>query len=316
MPQLVSRPRLGLCCLFREEPIRFRTATATVMQRRQASGADVAALLAAILLDNLDALAAAIIYCHTHSIGSFRISSQLFPLATHPVLHYCWADLPEALAIDDKLAACRQLARNYHIRLTFHPDQFVVLNSPRPQVIEASLQDLEHHALLAEALGVDAVNIHAGGVYGDKTAALQRLEKALGRLSQRALALLTLENDDKSYSPADLLPFCRMHGIPLVYDVHHHRCLPDGLSIESATEDAIRTWNREPLFHISSPQQGWMGKNKKYHHDLIDLSDFPSCWYNLSPLTIEVEAKAKEIAVLKLLAELQDVGFQWKKNIC
>jgi UV DNA damage endonuclease len=28
------------------------------------------------------------------------------------------------------------------------------------------------------------------------------------------------------------LPVCRSTGIPLVYDVHHHGCNPDELSIE------------------------------------------------------------------------------------
>ena len=49
---------------------------------------------------------------------------------------------------------------------------------------------------------------------------------------------LTLENDDKVYTPADLLPVCTEMKVPLVYDVHHHRCLPDGLSVEAATEKA------------------------------------------------------------------------------
>ena len=116
---------------------------------------------------------------------------------------------------------------------------------------------------------------------------------------------LTLENDDRSYSPLDLLPVCTDMEIPLVYDVHHHRCLPDGLSIEAATEKACRTWNREPLFHISSPINGWNGKSDvRKHHDYVDIRDFPQNWLSLD-LTVEVEAKAKELAVLKLMAEIQ-----------
>jgi UV DNA damage endonuclease len=90
----------------------------------------------------------------------------------------------------------------------------------------------------------------------------------------------------------------------LVYDVHHHRCLPDQLSVEQATEQAIATWNREPLFHISSPIDGWQGAKPERHHDYIDISDFPACWLKKS-LTVEVEAKAKEAAVEKLMAELK-----------
>jgi UV DNA damage endonuclease len=100
---------------------------------------------------------------------------------------------------------------------------------------------------------------------------------------------------------------CADTGVPLVYDVHHHRCLPDGLSIEAATEQAAATWKREPLFHISSPIEGWRGPKPERHHDYIDPRDFPSAWKN-RVLTVEVEAKAKELAVLQLLAWLEKNG--------
>ena len=113
-----------------------------------------------------------------------------------------------------------------------------------------------------------------------------------------------MENDDRIYTPADLLPLCRAEGIPLVYDVHHHRCNPDGLTEEEATEQALATWDREPLFHISSPIEGWNGPKPERHHDFIDVKDFPKCWHGLD-LTVEVEAKAKEVAVLKLKKHLE-----------
>jgi UV DNA damage endonuclease len=115
---------------------------------------------------------------------------------------------------------------------------------------------------------------------------------------------LTLENDDRSYTPADLLPVCRATGIPLVYDVHHHRCLPDGLTEKQATEMAIKTWNREPVFHLSSPAGGWGGPKPSHHHDYADPNDFPESWLNLD-ITCEVEAKAKELAVLRLMEDLK-----------
>lgn len=95
--------------------------------------------------------------------------------------------------------------------------------------------------------------------------------------------------------------------IPLVYDVHHHRCLPDGLSIEAATEQSMATWDREPLFHLSSPRDGWDGANPRMHHDFIDIHDFPGEWM-AKEITVEVEAKAKELAVLRLMAEVHSMG--------
>jgi UV DNA damage endonuclease len=84
--------------------------------------------------------------------------------------------------------------------------------------------------------------------------------------------------------------------VALVYDAHHHRCLPDGLSVEEATQAARATWNREPLFHISSPLAGWRGPRVERHHDYIDPEHFPAAWRGW-PLKVEVEAKAEELAV-------------------
>jgi UV DNA damage endonuclease len=119
---------------------------------------------------------------------------------------------------------------------------------------------------------------------------------------------LTVENDDVTYTPSDLLPTCRAEGIPLVYDVHHHRCNPDDLSVEEATTEALATWHREPLFHISSPLEGWKGPKPRRHHDFISMRDFPQCWNGLT-ITVEVEAKAKEVAVLKLMKQLNERWF-------
>ena len=112
----------------------------------------------------------------------------------------------------------------------------MVLNSTRPEVVEASIRELEYQAEVAEWVGADVVNIHGGGAFGDKPKALADFARNLDRLSSRARSRLTVENDDKIFTPADLLPICRADGIPLVYDVHHHRCNPDGMSVEEATE--------------------------------------------------------------------------------
>lgn len=111
---------------------------------------------------------------------------------------------------------------------------------------------------------------------------------------------------DTCYTPLDLFPLCWREQIPLVYDIHHHRCFPDGFTIREATEMAITTWNREPLFHISSPIFGWKGPTPERHHDFVDPGDFPAEWLGL-PITVEIEAKAKEVAVIKLIHEFNGV---------
>jgi UV DNA damage endonuclease len=216
-------------------------------------------------------------------------------------------ELPDAEQVYSVLQTCLEFAASNDIRTSFHPDQFVVLNSLRSDVVESSIRELEHHGELSERVGADVINIHAGGVYGDKEAAMDRLESNIKKLSGRVRDRLTLENDDTSYTPVELLPLCWREQIPLVYDVHHHRCLPDGFSINEVTEMAITTWDREPLFHMSSPIDGWQETTPKQHHDFIFASDFPEEWLNLR-ITVDIEAKAKELAVLKLMNELRGIS--------
>lgn len=296
-PEKTSRLRWGLCCQFANEPIQFRTTTASSLMRM--SLAQRLRKVSDLCLANAQTLLAALRYCAEHGIGCFRIPSSILPIKTHPEVGYRIDELPDAMSIVETFRRCGDVAAEHDIRTTFHPDQFVVLNSPREDVVEKSIQDLEYHAEVAEWVRADVINIHGGGAYGDKGSALAAFVSNVNRLSERVRSRLTVENDDKTFTPSDLLSLSRFTGLPVVYDVHHHRCLPDELSIEEATAAAIKTWNREPLFHISSPLAGWSGPKPARHHDEIDINDFPSCWVGLD-LTVEVEAKGKEVAVRKM----------------
>lgn len=298
--------RFGLCCMFRDQPIKFRTTTAAAIGKMKR--ADGLAKLSALCMANADALLASLQFCGDHGIGCFRINSQILPLKTHPECGYAIDELPETDEIIRRFKKCGRFAKKHHLRTSLHPDQFVVLNSARPEVVDKSIEELEYQSEVAEWVGADVMNIHGGGAFGDKQKALADFAHNLKRLSRRARSRLTIENDDRTYTPADLLPLCRAEGIPLVYDVHHHRCNRDELSEEEATEQAIATWKREPMFHISSPIDGWRGPHPERHHDFIAIKDFPNCWRELD-LTVEVEAKAKELAILKLKKELEEQWF-------
>lgn len=296
--------RFGLCCIFVEKPIRFRTTTAKALlalspeQRLEKLGE--------LCLFNLQSLLQALHCAHELGIGAFRILSPLFPRYTHPEAGYTLEMLPNREALLQAMKTVRAFARRHDIRLSFHPDQFVVLNSPREEVVLKSIAELEYQAWLAEQLGAEAINIHVGGVYGDKKAGVERFVCAFPKLSARCRKRLTLENDDVSYAPADVAPLCERLNIPFVYDVHHHRCLPDGLSIEEATALCVASWacrNREPWFHISSPKHGWSGSDPRPHADFIDPVDMPDGWRLVERATLDVEAKAEEKAVLKLMEE-------------
>ena len=297
--------RLGLCCLFRNEGISFRTITARTLLALPVG--DRPRRLSALCLANAESLLAAVGAVQRLGIGAFRIMSPLFPRMTHPEVGYQLADLPDSRRIEDMLREVREWSLLHDIRLSFHPDQFVVLSSPHPEVVDNSVRELEYQGWLAEKVGADVINIHVGGVYGDKHEALARFGRVFASLTERVRKRLTVENDDVSYTVRDLLPLAADLSIPLVYDVHHHRCLPDGLSVEEATVLAGETWRRtgrEMYCHISSPRAGWLGGNPKPHADFIDPGDLPACWLQ-RPMTVDVEAKAKELAVLRLIRDLK-----------
>jgi UV DNA damage endonuclease len=266
--------RWGLCCIFREEPITFRRTTARYLSKLSPN--ERMDYVSGICLHNANSLLEALKFCRLNGINAFRINSQILPLKTHPKLGYAIEALPQS----------NQIVNTF------------------------KKSDLRYQTEVAKWVNADVINIHAGGVYGDKDKALQRLVRGIRSLPQNIRRRLTLENDDRLYTPRDLLPICKKLKIPLVYDLHHHRCLPDGLNIKDATQQVLKTWNREPLFHISSPLQPWKDGNHRNHHDYINLRDFPVFWLNLD-ITVEVEAKAKELAVLKLMREIDIKQNNW-----
>ncbi|MCX5901232.1 MAG: UV DNA damage repair endonuclease UvsE [Proteobacteria bacterium] len=298
---MTSPFRFGLCCLFKNEPIMFRRTTAGFLLKKQP--AEQKSLLAALCLHNARSLLAALTYCRDHGIGCFRINSQILPLKTHPEAGYAVSDLPGGSDIIEIFKACGAFCRRHDLRTTFHPDQFIVLSSADPGIVQRSIAELVYQAEVAGWVNADVINLHGGGAYGDKKTALHRLVRVIRSLPKKVRSRLTLENDDRVYTPADLLPVCHATGVPLVYDVHHHRCLPDSLSVEDATQQALATWNREPLFHLSSPLGGWSAGKPRNHDDFIDPADIPECWRGLQ-ITIEVEAKAKELAVCELMRQM------------
>lgn len=298
-------PRLGLCCQFVDAPISFRRAT-----HRYVSSLDAPAgraYLTGILRDNAAALLAAIQHCSDIGIGAFRINSQILPLATHPRSGYQLAELDVTGDIRSTFKSAGSLAAKLDIRLSFHPDQFVVLNSERADVVAASLDEMRLQVEVAELVEADVLTLHAGSSAGGIPAALERLERGIEALTPAARVRLALENDDRRFTPESLLPLCERLSVPLVYDVHHHRCNPDQLDIGEATKLAAATWQgREPHFHISSPRAGWGDGDARPHADYVIPDDFPEAWRGRR-MTIDVEAKAKERAVLALRDTLTGV---------
>ena len=226
--------RWGLCCQFLDSPIKFRTATHRYVASLDSQAAR--RYLGEIAGHNALSLAAAVERCHELGIGAFRMTSQILPLATHPLSGYDLEQLDPTGTIASAYQWAGELAKAYDVRLSLHPDQFVVLNSAHEPVVASAVRELELQGEIAELVGADVIVLHGGGAAGGIETALDRLDRGLSRLTPRVWERLALENDDRCFSLRNLEPLCRRAGVPLVYDVHHHRCLPDGLSVEEASE--------------------------------------------------------------------------------
>lgn len=252
-----------------------------------------------------------------YGIKFMRLSSEAFPFASHADYGYKLAPFAsEALAEVGKIAA-----RLGH-RLTTHPGQFTQLGSPRESVIKASIKDLEYHdeflslLKLPEQQDKDAVMIlHMGGVFGDKTATLDRFRENYKNLSQGVKNRLVLENDDVSWSVHDLLPICKELNIPFVLDYHHHNIIFDSAKIREGTKDIMSlydeiraTWTRKGItqkMHYSEPTPAAITPKQRRKHS-PRVATLPPC---ANDMDLMIEAKDKEQAVFELMRNFKLPGY-------
>jgi len=234
----------------------------------------------------------------------FRITSNLFPWSSE----YKLEDMPDHWEIAGILGEIGKYVDEHDIRITSHPGPFNVLTSPHEHVVENCIKDLSIHGEVFDMMGLsrtpyNKINIHIGGVYGDKVSAMERFCTNFHRLPNSVKSRLTVENDDKAsmYSVVDLYEgVYKVIGIPIVFDYHHHAFCTGGLSEEDALEVAISTWPTDivPVVHYSESRQREQEDDKirpQAHSDYI--IDYIDTYDNR--VDIMVEAKAKELAVLK-----------------
>src|SRR5690606_4306118 len=139
-----------------------------------------------------------------HDIRLYRFSSRLIPLVGHEGLAD-WYPFPQ---LQEHFRAVGDYVRQHQMRVSFHPDHFTVLSTPREDVFVKSVQDLERHTLMFEAMGLDEsakMNIHIGGTYGNKTTAMERFVSNFTGLDARLKRRITLENDDKTFTAEETL---------------------------------------------------------------------------------------------------------------
>ncbi|PUA35418.1 UV DNA damage repair endonuclease UvsE [Paenibacillus elgii] len=257
-----------------------------------------------------------------HDIELYRCSSKLIPLIGHEMLSD-W-DPMEVLA--ESFAEIGSYAREHKMRISFHPDHFTVLSTPREEVLRHSFADLDRHVRMLEAMGLDAsakCNIHIGGTYGNKTTARERFINNFGALEKRIRERMTLENDDKTFTALETLEVCEEVGVPMVLDIHHDQVNRSEETAEQLWPRIHRTWQGQkaqadtttsphelpPKIHVSSPKSE---KDPRGHADFIDSGILMPFLRGIAPITprldIMLEAKKKDEALFHLMEAIRREG--------
>jgi UV DNA damage endonuclease len=251
---------------------------------------------------NLSCLRKQLDYNLGNGILYFRISSDLIPFASHPTCDYPWQRV-----FAGEFKAIGAFAKRHSMRLTMHPDQFILINSPHLSVLENSLRELAYHAEVMDLMGLDPshkIQIHVGGVYGDKGRSMARFADRYRKLPSRVRKRLVVENDDRLYSLSDCLAVHEMVGIPVVFDTLHHEANSGGESLGEALSLAASTWKEKdgPLMvDYSSQKKGGRPGAHAYSLEPDDFRSFLAAARGYDP-DIMLELKNKERSALEALA--------------
>jgi UV DNA damage endonuclease len=235
----------------------------------------------------------------------FRISSDLVPFASHPVCRFDWAS-----HFEEHFGRIGRFIRENGLRISMHPDQFIVLSSPDPEIVRRSLGELAYHCRVLDLLGLDAtakVQIHLGGAYGNKGEALKRFARTYRRAGDLLTGRLAVENDHRVYGLEDCLAVHGETSVPVVFDVFHHRLLNRGEPLREALSRACGTWSGRdgvPMVDYSSQEPG---ARRGTHASTVDIGDFSRFLEEVSGYDVDLllEIKDKEKSALKCLKAVE-----------
>jgi UV DNA damage endonuclease len=266
-------------------------------------------------------------YLGRQNIRMYRMSSDVAPYVTHPDLPQFHRQIKECAADLRDLGA---RAKELDLRLSFHPSQFIVLNSPDAMLVEKSVADLAAQTEMLDAMGLGreaVVVVHAGGAYGDRDSGCARWIRTYQKLSREIRRRLVLENDDTRYSAADVLKIHDGCGVPLIFDHQHFWCHnPENLELRATVARFLGTWPKavRPKIHFSSPRTELRELSKRDrktrkkkivlqppvwtgHADFNNPFEFITLMRQLedSDLDVMLEAKSKDLALMRLRRDLQ-----------
>jgi len=234
-----------------------------------------------------------------HNLLFFRITSDLVPFASHPVCQFDWRT-----HFKDQLTDIGSFIKSHNIRISMHPGQYTVLNSQDNGILKRSIKELQYHADVLDALGLDTsakIQIHVGGIYGYKDGSIRRFIERYLSLNQAIRRRLVIENDDRSYTVDDCMRIHMETGVPILLDVLHNELKYSGSSNKDALAEITKTWqiyDGIPMVDYSGQQVGGI---KVSHMESIDASHFESFLTATSNFDFDLmlEIKDKETSAIK-----------------
>lgn len=252
---------------------------------------------------NLNSLENMLHYNIANDIRLFRISSDIIPFGSSPVNQLPWWDI-----FEQEFERLGEKIKAHHMRLSMHPGQYTVLNSPKEEVVSRAIEDLRYHARVLSCLRTASeckIILHIGGVYGDKEMAIKRFIRNYQVLEQELKQRLVIENDDKCYSIEEVLRIGLSQSIPVVYDNLHHIANPgaDFISHKYWIDECKKTWKqKDGVQKIHYSQQD---KEKKLgsHSSTIHLEEFIQFYEELDreDLDIMLEVKDKNLSAIRCM---------------
>lgn len=278
-------------------------------------------ILTEIIESNLETLRRAVKYNADRRIELYRISSDLIPFGSSPVNQLDWSN-----QFRDTLDEIGALIKGSGQRVSMHPGQYTVINSPREEVVDRAIADLIYHTRLLDSLGTDAsskIIIHIGGIYGDKPAAIKRFIDNYRKLPSEVLRRLVIENDERLYTIEDCLAISDQVRVPVVFDnLHYEINRPETeLSVSDWIARAGAAWgNADGNQKVHYSQQD-PHKKPGAHTSTIDSALFQDFALKNLPAEIDVmlEVKDKDLSAVKCLnvmdsqGNIQNLEIQWAR---
>jgi UV DNA damage endonuclease len=299
----------SLCCIslkLQEQSVRANTMTKTkflALERKEALST-----VSKRTLNNVVVTRKTIEFCGIRN-WNYRISSDLFPLATLPEANLSFDILPDYNLIVQEFKIAADIIKKYNVRCSTHPDQFVVPASATKSVVEKSIVELKNHASIMDLFGLpqsyqSPINIHMNCYKGNTKDIAKRFIDVYNDFPANVKSRLVLELEDKPNSWGLIKLYDLIYqktGIPITYDSHHFRLNnPENISPEKAILMCMETWGKyKPLFHYSN---GKTGPTDRAHPDYV---------YTLhkelfeNDVDVDFEFKAKDYAIEKFQTEFE-----------